>query len=80
MLTIKQRFRAVFNCLYFGILPYWLYEKRCHYKGGKDVGETYFEHLKMNLLTAKFLILRKEHPCTHKFHKQKCKYFRWQWK
>ena len=31
MLTNKQRFYAIFKALYFGILPYWFYEKECHY-------------------------------------------------
>ena len=78
MLTMKQRFVAIYRCFHFGILPYWVYEKECHYKKngeGMDV-YTYIEHLHINLLTAKSLLFKTEHPCTHGFHKCKVKYFR----
>ena len=82
MLTRKERAVAIFNCVWFGLLPSWVYEKECHYKTNHDEGtETYLEHACMNMRAAKYLILHKEHPCTHEFHKTKWKkYFRWQYK
>lgn len=80
MLTLKQRYRAIFHCLYFSILPYWVYEKKCHYSSGKDLGKDYLSHLWMNILTAKSLLFHTEHECTHNFHKAKVKYFRWNYK
>lgn len=81
MLTKKQRARAIFNSLYFGIVPSWFYEKKCHYKRFNDEGvNNYFSHLKLNLIIVKCLILKTEHECTHDFHKGKVKYFRWQYK
>jgi hypothetical protein len=37
------RIRAIFACLYFGILPSCIYEKECHYERG------YWRHLKLNI-------------------------------
>ena len=81
-LTKIERAKAIFNCLWFGLLPSWIYEKECHYKIHHDEGTTtYLSHLFMNLRTAKYLILCKEYECTHEFHKVKWKkYFRWQYK
>lgn len=79
MLTKKQRLRAMFNCLWFGILPYWVYEPNCHYNNEQDYcQDTYFSHLKLNLIIFKCLLFKTEHECTHTFHKTKYKYFRWQ--
>lgn len=83
MLTAKERSVAIFRSIYFGILPSWFYEKKCHYaKHGEGEGAyTYWEHLKLNMYIVKALICKTEHPCTHKFHKTKnVKYFRWQYK
>jgi hypothetical protein len=82
MLTFKQRVKAIFNCLWFGILPSYIYEKECHYKKHNDENtENYYQHMIMNLQAAKCLILKTEHECTHEFHKIKWKkYFRWQYK
>ncbi len=81
-LTKIERTKAIFNCLWFGLLPSWIYEKECHHKQHNDEGTgTYFKHMIMNLKAAKYLILCKEHECTHEFHKVKWKkYFRWQYK
>jgi hypothetical protein len=39
--------RAIFNCIYFGIMPWWVYERnRPHYDC------TYREHLNMNMMQA----------------------------
>ena len=82
MLTTKQRARAIFNSLYFGIMPSCVYEKTCHYKRNGENMEvwSYWQHLEVNLLIAKHLIMKTEHPSTHNFHKGKVKYFRWQYK
>lgn len=81
LLTKKERIFAIFKCVYFGILPYWVYEKTCHYRKTGEGCEvyTYLDHLKMNYYTARSLLLKTEHECTHDFHKAKCKYFRFQW-
>ena len=83
MLTKKQRLKAIFNCLWFGILPSYIYEKECHYKkhGDGENAFSYFDHLKLNMIILKCLIFKTEHECTHSFHKTKWKkYFRWQYK
>ena len=82
MLTLKERVYAIFKSLYFGIVPSYLYEKRCHYlRNGEGMGiKTYIEHLKLNLIIVKCLILRTEPETTHGFHKMKIKkWFRWQY-
>ena len=55
MLTKKQRLKAIFNCLWFGILPSYIYEKECHYKkhGDGENAFTYFDHLKLNMIILK---------------------------
>ena len=83
MLTIKERCYAVFKSLYFGIVPSYLYEKNCHYlTNGKGMNiKSYVDHLLLNLVIVKCLILKTEHECTHDFHKMKIKkWFRWQYK
>lgn len=75
MLTTKERLYAITKCLYFGILPSWFYEKKCHYlKSGEGMNiKTYLDHLLINLLIVKCLVLKTEHECTHDFHKLKIK-------
>ena len=72
MLTIKERTRAVFNCLWFGFMPSCVYEKKCHYKGHF----TYRTHLVHNLKIAKLLIDNQVPERHHNFHRSKAKYFR----
>jgi hypothetical protein len=74
MLTLKQRSIAVFNCIYFGVVPSYVYEKKCHYSGSF----TYLGHLKHNTKVAFRLITFKEPLKYHNFFKAKAKYFRWQ--
>lgn len=38
-----MRLRAIFCCLYFGVVPSFVYEPKCHHNG------TYLTHLKLNL-------------------------------
>ena len=80
LLTKKERLFAIFKCAYFGILPYWVYEKTCHYRKNGEGCEvyTYLDHLKMNYYTARSLLRKTEHECTHEFHKSKCRYLRFQ--
>ena len=75
MLTNKERKYAIVKALYFGILPSWFYEKNCHYiKNGEGMNiKTYLDHLLINLLIVKCLVLKTEHECTHDFHKLKIK-------
>jgi hypothetical protein len=42
-----MRFRAMVCALWYGVLPWWLYERRCHYPG-----MTYGQHLCLNLRYA----------------------------
>jgi hypothetical protein len=46
MKKIKIRLLAIFNCIYFGILPSWVYEKVKHYDC------SYIQHLVINLRYA----------------------------
>ena len=83
MLTKKERCYAIFKSLYFGILPSWFYEPKCHYVDdgeGMDI-KNYLQHLWINLLIVRSLVLKTEHESTHRFHKMKIKkWFRWQYK
>lgn len=72
MLTRKERTIAVFNCIWFGVLPSWVYEKKCHYTGHF----TYTTHLIHNLKIVKLLILKQEPEKHHNFYRSKAKYFR----
>lgn len=72
MLTLKQRSKAIFNCFYFGIMPSWVYEKKCHYTGHF----TYYSHLKHNLNIARLLVCHQEPERHHAFYKAKAKYTR----
>ena len=45
--STDTRLRAIFCCLYFGIMPWQVYEKDHHYKG-----MSYWNHLVMNLEMA----------------------------
>lgn len=83
MLTTRERFYAILKSLYFGILPSWFYEKECHYlQNGEGMNiKSYLDHLIINLIIVKCLILKTEHECTHDFHKLKVtKWVRWQYK
>ena len=83
MLTSKQRLYAIFKAFYFGVLPSCFYEKECHYaKNGDGMNiKNYMEHLVLNMLIVKSLVLKTEHECTHDFHKMKVrKWVRWQYK
>jgi hypothetical protein len=40
------RLKAILNCLRFGVLPWWAYEKKRHYDC------SYFEHLLINIRYA----------------------------
>jgi hypothetical protein len=38
-----MRLRAIVCCLWFGTMPWWVYEKSCHYQG-----MSYMKHLLLN--------------------------------
>lgn len=83
MLTRKERQYAILKSIYFGLMPSWFYEKKCHYaENGEGMNiKNYREHLLLNALIVKSLIMKTEHECTHDFHKIKVKkWFRWQYK
>lgn len=42
----NTRLRAILNAVYFGVLPYWVYENVKHYRC------SYFEHLLINIQYA----------------------------
>lgn len=60
------RLKSIFDCLWFGIMPSFIYEETCHYG---DYG--WYNHLKLNLGLAWKLITYQENP-TYK----KATYFR----
>ena len=41
-LTKIERTKAIFNCLWFGLLPSWIYEKECHYKQHNDQSQVFY--------------------------------------
>jgi hypothetical protein len=45
--NLDMRLRAIVSCLYFGIMPWQLYESSCHYKG-----TGYWRHLCLNLVQS----------------------------
>jgi len=48
-----MKLRAIFCCFYFGIVPWWIYQKKCHY------GRGYWNHLKLNFQQIKIWITDK---------------------
>ena len=59
-----MRARAIFCCLYFSIVPWWIYEKKKHYE------RSYLLHLKLNLETAWGWAFFKEKPSWIEFEKE----------
>ena len=49
-----MRIRAIFCCIYFSIVPWWIYEKKKHYR------RTYWKHLKLNFGQIKTWLLKQE--------------------
>ena len=49
-----MRIRAIFCCIYFSLVPWWIYEKKKHYR------RTYWRHIKLNFGDAKTWLLRRE--------------------
>ena len=81
-MNFRQRVYAIFKALYFGFLPWWFYEKECHYaRDGEGMGiRSHLDHLIINLFIIKSLVLKTEHKSTHKFHKMKIKkWIRWRY-
>mgnify|MGYP003451633122 CR=1 FL=1 len=44
---MKIRIKAIWCCLFYGLMPWWVYEQECHYKG-----DSYWQHLVMNVKYA----------------------------
>lgn len=57
------RYRAVFCCLWFGVLPWWVYEAKPHYDCG------YWAHLWLNLRYAWVWITGMETPEDDEFER-----------
>ena len=49
-----MRIRAVFCCIYFSLMPWWIYEKKKHYD------TNYLKHMKLNLSQIKVWLLKQE--------------------
>jgi len=58
------RARAIFCCIYFSLMPWWIYENKKHYR------RTYWKHIKLNLSQIKVWLLRKETQEDIEFEKQ----------
>jgi hypothetical protein len=48
------RLRAIFCCIYFSVMPWWIYENKKHYR------RTYWKHLKLNFSQIKVWLLKQE--------------------
>jgi hypothetical protein len=53
-IPIKRRIQAIWFCFWYGIRPWWMYEKTKHHRG------TYFDHLIANINYAKSWIRNKD--------------------
>ena len=49
-----MRARAIFCCIYFSLMPWWIYEKKKHYR------RTYWKHIKLNFGQIRLWILKQE--------------------
>ena len=58
------RLRAIWCCLYFSIVPWWVYEKYRHYQS------SYLRHLRLNLETAWLWLTFRESPTWVDFEKE----------
>jgi hypothetical protein len=54
-IPLRLRARAIFCRLYFGFLPWWVYERASHYGPREDgnPGMTWWEHLRLNVRRAR---------------------------
>jgi len=52
--STKSKFRGIFDCIKYGLLPFWCYEKHKHYEC------SYWQHLLINIKYAWWLIWNKE--------------------
>ena len=59
-----MRFRAIYKAIYHGLMPYWFYEKECHYQC------SYLEHLWINLQYAWRWISFSEYQSDIEFEQQ----------
>ena len=49
-----MRIRAIFCCIYFSVVPWWVYEKEKHYE------RTCWKHIKLNFGQIKAWLLKQE--------------------
>lgn len=59
-----MRIKAIWNCLKYGLLPWWVYEKEKHYDS------SYWQHLWINLTYAWRWLLWKETCSDIQFEKE----------
>ena len=52
---LSVRLRAVWCCMWFGLMPWQLYERQCHY-----VGLSYIQHVMLNVELAVIWLTGKE--------------------
>lgn len=73
--TVKVAFSvkamAIFNCVYFAVMPWWVYEENCHHK------TTYWKHLLINLQYAGDWLNGNITQDDVDFVSTPVKYFRW---
>ena len=60
-----MRLRAIWSCLFFGLMPWQLYERTCHYKG-----MSYTMHLTYNLRYALDWVCFRETDAEREFEKE----------
>lgn len=65
------RLKALFDCLWFGLLPYWVYESKCHYEG-----TSYFEHMMINVRVARKWLTFSETESLRELARSPTTYFR----
>lgn len=53
----RGRAKQIWECLSFGLRPWWMYERTCHYQGW-----SYWRHLAVNLRLAWRLTVHGGHP------------------
>ncbi len=67
------RMKAIFDCLWFGLLPYWVYEEEPHY--GRGI-KNYLNHAALNYTLAKAWIKGKEDEEDRELAAKVTRYFR----
>ena len=71
---IMLRIKALFDCLYFALVPYWVYEDSPHY--GEERG-AYLHHARINWRVAKHWLTFSETESMIQLAKAKTTYVKW---